>query len=108
GGEPKAAVGHQNLVGSGGRHCQVDVISGAADQRALPASDIPVFAAIIGTPDGALVGGLDEGVDALGIGGRDGDVDLAHVGFGHAVAFDLLPMPAGVVGDEYAAAGSAA
>ena len=85
----------------------MDVIAGAADQRTLPASVGPVDAAIVGAPDGTLVGSLNEGVDALGIGGGDRHIHLADGRLGHAVAFDFVPGGAGVVRDIDAAARSA-
>src|SRR5262249_37482232 len=107
GGEPEGGVGDEDLVGVGGRDVEVDVVAGAADEGALPVGDGPVLAAVIGAPDGALVGSLDEGVDALGIAGSDFDVDLADGRVGHAVD-GALPIGAAIVGDEDAAARSAA
>ncbi len=105
---PEAAIGHQHLIRIGRRHGEADVIAGAADERALPVDDRPVFAAVIGAPDGALVGGLDEGVDPFRILRRDGDVDLADRRFGQAVALHAMPCCAGIVGDRDARAFAAA
>src|SRR5450432_1185594 len=108
GGLPEAAVGHQHFVGVGGRDGQVNVVAGAAGERALPVHHGPVCAAVIGAPDRTLVGGLNQRIGALGIAGRNGHVDLAERRFGHPVALYLLPGVAAVVSDVDAAAGSAA
>ena len=67
----------------------------------------PVLAAVVGAVEAALLG-LDQGVDAARVGGRDRDADLAPDAFGQAVAFELLPGVAAVARDVEAAAGAAA
>ena len=94
---------------SGVRRVDVDadVVARSADQRPVPRHDAPCAAAIIGTPERSLLLRLDERVDALRIGGRDRDVDLADGRFRQAV-LELLPRRAGVSGHVDRAAGAAA
>src|ERR1700735_1622689 len=75
------------------------MIAGAADEGTLPASIGPVLTAVVGAPDGALVGGLDQRVDAFRIAGRDGHVDLAYRRFRHAVVDHALPVGPAVMRD---------
>ena len=70
------AVGDQDLVCVGGRDGEVDVVAGAADQLARPVHHAPVRPAVVGSPDRALILGLDERVDAVGVRWRNGHVDL--------------------------------
>src|SRR6266536_3348122 len=86
----------------------MDIVAGAPDQRALPASRIPVFAAIFGTPEGALIGSLNEGVDALGAAGGNRDIDLSDWRFRQTVTLNALPRVAGVMRHEDAATRAAA
>src|SRR4029450_3069663 len=58
-------------------HLDADVVPGAADERAVPAHDVPGRAAVVRSPERPLVRGLDQRVHALRVRGRDGDVDLA-------------------------------
>jgi len=95
--QPKAAIGHQHFVGILRVDGDVDVISCAPDQCPLPTAVRPRFAAIVGAPDGSLIGRLNQRVHALGIIGRDGHVDLPHRRLGHAVPFDARPRPAAIV-----------
>src|SRR5690606_31547586 len=86
---------------------QADVVAGAADQRAVPADHVPLLAAVVRAPQRTLVVGRDQGVDALGVGRRDGDIGLAVRGLRQAVV-QLRPGDAVVVRDVDAAAGTVA
>ena len=104
----EAAVGHEDLIGVSRRNSEPDIVAGAPDQGSLPAPDFPIGAAVVRTPDGALVGGLDKRINAPGILGRDGHIDLSDGGLGQAVALQALPGGAAVAGNIDAAPGPAA
>ena len=73
----RAAVGDEHFVGVGRRDAEPDVVAGAADQRAIPAHDLPRRSAVVRAPERALIGGLNQRVDAVRVRRRDRDVDLA-------------------------------
>ena len=64
-GDVEAAVGEQDFVLIAGRDGDADVIAGTADQGAVPAGETPVLAAVVGTPEGALLVGFNERVEAV-------------------------------------------
>ena len=74
----------------------VHVIPGALPQAVAGIDEVPGFAAVIGAIEAAIgIVGLDQGVDAIGIGG-DGDADAAVGTFGQTVLFKALPGGAAV------------
>src|SRR6185437_9994187 len=107
-GAVETAVGDQHVVRVLRVDGNADVVAGAADEGAVPVDVAPGRAAIIAAPERALVGGLDERVHALGVAGRDGDVNLAHGRLGHAGRDgDVGPGGASVFAEVDAAAGGA-
>src|SRR5215813_9425102 len=90
----EGAVRDENLVVITRGNGNANVISGAADERALPINSFPLLAHIIGTPHRALIFCLDEGVHAIGVGGRNRYVDLANGRLRQAVLFDFGPLRA--------------
>src|SRR5579864_4002245 len=77
GGNMKRTVRYKHFVFIAGGDGDTNVVTGAADQRAVPVHDAPVLAGIVGAPQRALILGLDERVDATGISGSDCDIYLA-------------------------------
>src|SRR5438093_1063137 len=77
GGLPERAVRDEHFVLVHGRNGKMDVIAGAADQRALPVDDAPRTAAVVRAPQRSLVRRLDQRIDATGIVRRDRDVNLS-------------------------------
>src|SRR5207249_3278276 len=77
GGLPERAVRDEHFVLVHGRNGKMDVIAGAADQRALPVDDAPRAAAVVRAPQRSLVRRLDQRIDATGIVRRDRDVNLS-------------------------------
>src|ERR1700733_7207959 len=61
----EAAVSKQDLVLIAGRDCDADVVASATDQSSIPACEAPVFATVVGTPEGALFVGFDECIEAV-------------------------------------------
>ena len=60
-----AAAHDEDVVGVLRIHHHADVVAGAADQRAIPADDLPRRAGVVGPPDRSLIGGLDQRVHPL-------------------------------------------
>src|SRR5205085_8377759 len=90
-----AAVHDDELVGIARRDTESDVIAGAADQRAVPADDLPRRAPIIRAPQRSLVGCLDERVDATRVGRRNRDINLPNGRSWKTRMLDSLPrLPA--------------
>src|SRR4029453_9715157 len=73
----RTAVRDEYFVRVDGRNAETHVVARAADESAVPAHDLPRPPAIVGAPEGALISRLNESVDAIGVGGRDSDIDLA-------------------------------
>src|SRR6185437_8311167 len=106
-----------DLVGVVARNRGAVVIVGAALEPGIGAHHRPVAAIVGGHPEhaglrglainGEAVAGLDHGVDAAGLRGGDGDVDLAKRRVRQAVAGELGPGEA-LVGGLVEAAGGAA
>ena len=90
------AVGDEDFVLVGRRDGEMDVVAGAADQLARPVDHAPVRAAVVGSPDRALILGLNQRVDAIRVGRRDRDVDLAERRSRQAGRLDLRPFRAAV------------
>src|SRR5689334_11616421 len=88
GGQPEAAVGHQHFIGIGRRNSEMSVVTGAADQRALPASYIPILPAVVGSPDRALVRCLNQRVYTLAVARGNRHIDLPDRRLRHTVPFD--------------------
>src|SRR6185437_4563085 len=75
---PEAAVGNEYFIRVPAGHLDVDVVAGAAYQCSLPVHVLPRASGVIGAPDGSLISGLYQCIDAIGIGRRNGDIDLAE------------------------------
>jgi len=71
----------------------------AANQGALGIDSSPFLSTVIGAPNRALVLGLNERVDALGVAGSDGDINLAQRRLWQSVLFDSRPLIAAIVGN---------
>src|SRR6185312_6103269 len=91
---PEAAVGNQYLIRIPGGHLDVDVVAGAADECSLPVHILPCASGVIGSPHGSLISGLYQCIDAIRIGRRNGDVDLAERRLRKARIGELAPRVA--------------
>ncbi len=71
-------------VGVGRVDGERGVVPGPLAERAVGGDERPVLAAVVGAEQPALLG-LDQGVDAPGVGRRHGDADLAPDALGQAL-----------------------
>src|SRR6516165_9848869 len=93
------AIGDIDLVVASSRYRETDVVAGAADQRALGIDELPLLAGVVRSPYRALILGLNERIDAVGVGRCDGDVDLAEGSIRQTVTFESCPLGSAIVGD---------
>ena len=67
GGSMKAAARNEHVVGVLWVHHQLDVIPGAANERPVPAHDLPRRASVVGSPYRSLICRLDQRIRTLTI-----------------------------------------
>jgi len=67
------------------------------------ARHFPALAAIVGTPEAALIRSFDERVDPLRVAGRYGEPDAAQRGAGQPLPDEMRPRGTAVAGDVDAA-----
>src|SRR6266436_2593143 len=79
----EGAVGNVNFVVGSGRNRNSNVVASASNQGPLE---------IDGLPDRALILGLNQGENTLGVCRSDSDVDLADRSMRQAVLFDASPL----------------
>ncbi len=104
----EGTVRHEHFIFIRRRHRQMNVVTRAADQRAIPIHHAPIRAAVIRPPHGTLIGGLNQRVNAIGIGGRNRDIDFAERRFRQPRSRDAFPCRAPVARSINAAARASA
>src|SRR5215471_7281942 len=95
----EGAIGDIDLVVAASRYRETDVVASAADQGALGIDELPLLARVVRSPDRALILGLNERIDAIGVGWCDGYVDLAEGSTRQTVTVESCPLGSTIVRD---------